>query len=550
MTNQRYHHRRTEFRYQTWCRSRSIFDLTVSLIILHPAKDLAKWQRTGPASTRARALVISPTPLGELNSKEATIADLDSKYIPPPVGTLPPDFYHGYSTAAFQCEGGWDADGKGPSVWDDLGHNPRPAPYDMRNGELGDDAMNSYYQYKEDIALLKSYGSNAYRFSISWPRVIPLGGRDDPINEKGLQFYSDLVDECLANGITPFPTLYHWDLPLPLEQRYEGWSNTAEIIPDFVRFADVMFAKLGDRVKFWLTINEPWNVVNLNGHLKPTFKPERDTFLVGHNLLLAHAHTVDLYRKKYQPTQHGKISIVNVKPIDDTPEVKELQKKRLDFAFHWFSDPLYFGTYPPSMLATVPQEQLPEFTPEDVKLLKGSCDFFALNSYSSMYVTGKECDNPAGGNVDTSMFDKEGKPVGDIRGCFSWLWNAPWGFRKLLRHVHERYTGPTGHAIYITENGFPTDGEHHRRFPDLLHDTERQNFFDAYLHELSEAVEKDGINIRGYMAWSLLNTMEWYCGYGPRLGVTHVDRENGFKRYPKDCTKVVKAWMESAIRKG
>jgi beta-glucosidase len=172
------------------------------------------------------------------------------------VDTLPPDFFHGYSTAAYQCEGGWDADGKGPSVWDDLGHNPRPPLYTMRNDEVGDDAMNSYHQFREDIALLKSCGSNAYRFSISWPRVIPLGGLEDPINEKGLQFYSDLVDECLASGITPFPTLYHWDLPLALEQKYEGWSDTKQIVADFVRYADVLFARLGDRVKYWLTINE------------------------------------------------------------------------------------------------------------------------------------------------------------------------------------------------------------------------------------------------------------------------------------------------------
>ncbi|KAG6845055.1 Beta-glucosidase 1B [Tephrocybe sp. NHM501043] len=246
---------------------------------------------------------------------------------------LSADFLWGFATAAFQIEGSAAIGGRGKSIWDDFAKLPGKT----LDGRDGDVATDSYRLWKEDVELLAKYGVKAYRFSISWSRIIPLGGRDDAINQEGVKFYSDLIDALLAHGITPFVTLYHWDLPQALHDRYGGWLNKDEVVKDYTRYTKVCFESFGDRVKHWLTINEPWCVAIL-GYGRGVFAPGRSSdrerspegnsstepWIVGHNLIIAHANAVKLYRESFKPTQGGQIGITLngdwQMPYDDSPE--------------------------------------------------------------------------------------------------------------------------------------------------------------------------------------------------------------------------------------
>ena len=279
---------------------------------------------------------------------------------------LRPDFQWGYATAATQIEGGWDADGKGRSIWDTFAHTPGK----VKDQSTPDDAVLSYYLYKDDVALMKSYGVTAYRFSLSWSRIIPLGGKGDPVNEAGLKYYDKLIDELLANGITPFVTLFHWDTPQRLEDRYEGMLNKEAYIPDFLNYATVCFERFGDRVKHWITYNEP-GVYTLAGYAAGVHAPARSSnrelneegdsstepFIVGHTELVSHAYAVKLYREQFQPEQKGMIGITlhgnwsEPWDIDDPLDVEAAERAR-EFEIAWYGDPIYkTGNYPASMRA-------------------------------------------------------------------------------------------------------------------------------------------------------------------------------------------------------
>ncbi|CCO32869.1 beta-glucosidase [Rhizoctonia solani AG-1 IB] len=247
---------------------------------------------------------------------------------------LPSDFLYGYATAAYQIEGG-RTDGKGDSIWDTFVHKEGK----ITNGETGDIACDSYTHYKEDVALLKQFGATTYRFSISWSRVIPLGGRNDPVNEAGIKYYNSLIDELVKEGIAPMPTLYHWDLPQALEDRYGGWLNKEEISLDFERYARVCFERFGDRVKHWITLNEPWCAASwgyATGWMapgrtsdrkkNPTGDTKTEPWIVGHSLLIAHAKAVKLYRGEFKSSQKGQIGVTLncdwAEPYDESPEGK------------------------------------------------------------------------------------------------------------------------------------------------------------------------------------------------------------------------------------
>nr|GAT46320.1 glycoside hydrolase family 1 protein [Mycena chlorophos] len=277
-----------------------------------------------------------------------------------PVTKLPPNFLWGFATASFQIEGYTDAGGRGPSIWDGFSRLPGKT----LDGKNGDVSCGSYKLWETDIALLKQYGVNTYRFSLSWSRIIPLGGRNDPVNPEGIAFYSAFIDSLLENNIVPFVTLYHWDLPQALHDRYGGWLNKDEIVKDYTNYAKVCFEAFGDRVKHWsarsliaptkltlkrLTVNEPWCVAIL-GYGRGVFAPGRSSdrarstegdsstepWIVGRNVILAHAHGAKLYREKYKPTQHGQIGITLngdwEMPYDGTPENIEAAQTALDFA--------------------------------------------------------------------------------------------------------------------------------------------------------------------------------------------------------------------------
>ncbi len=266
-------------------------------------------------------------------SQSSVIAD-------PSAGHLTKTFAHGFATASHQIEGNLAADGRLPSVWDDVAK----VPGKIADGSDGDSAIDSYHLYPEDVRLLEQYGANAYRLSIAWSRIIPKGGRDDPINEAGVKYYSDVIDLLLSKGIQPWVTIYHWDLPSALEEKYGGWTNFEEITQDYARYARVLFERFGDRVKNWITLNEPICVVMFSAlGLRPRWNHKTDPWLTAHSLIYSHALAVDIYRREFKQKQGGQIGITLncdwAEPIDDTEASKKGAQRRLDAAFGWVGRP-------------------------------------------------------------------------------------------------------------------------------------------------------------------------------------------------------------------
>jgi beta-galactosidase len=438
---------------------------------------------------------------------------------------FPDGFIWGAATAAYQIEGGHDAGGKGPSIWDAFCRIPGR----VANGETGDVACDHYHRFREDVALMKDMGLPAYRFSISWPRLIPTGRiADGGVNEAGIRFYSELIDCLLEAGITPWVTLYHWDLPLALQVERDGWLNP-EIADDFAAYARLCFERFGDRVRNWITLNEPW-VVAILGYGHGVFAPGRrsrdEPYLAGHHLLRAHAKAADIYRGTFAH-QQGKIGIaLNCdwrEPLTVRSEDVAAAGRALDFFVGWFAEPVFgSGDYPAVMRERV-GDRLPGFTDEESSLLRGSSDFFGLNTYTTMLAA------DAGGKEETQSVFGNGGMSGDQDVSLSvdpqWeltdmQWAiVPWGCRKLLEYLDQRYGHP---PIIITENGCAFDDP-----PDpdgTISDARRIRFHDGYLRACHQAIA-NGVNLRGCFLWSLMDNMEWSRGYALKFGLVHVNRE-------------------------
>ncbi|KAG6887557.1 Beta-glucosidase 1B, partial [Termitomyces sp. Mi166 len=462
--------------------------------------------------------------------------------VPTTMRKLPADFLWGFATASFQIEGSAAVDGRGKSIWDDFAKLPGKT----LDGKNGDVATDSYRLWKEDIDLLAKYGVKAYRFSIAWSRIIPLGGRDDPVNTAGIKFYSDFIDALLSHGITPFVTLYHWDLPQALHDRYGGWLNKEEIVKDYVNYTKVCFESFGDRVRHWLTINEPWCVAIL-GYGRGVFAPGRSSdrtrspegdsstepWVVGHNLILAHANAVKLYRESFKPTQKGQIGITLngdwQMPYDDSPENVEAAQHALDFAIGWFADPIYLGYYPLYMEEVLGSRQ-PAFTAEELALVKGSSDFYGMNTYTTNLARAGG-DDEFQGNVDYTFTRPDGTQLGK---------QDPEGFRALLNYLWKFNS--------VTENGFAVKDENFVPLEEALVDTDRVNYFAGTTKNLMLAMYEDGVDVRSYFPWSFLDNFEWADGYSTRFGVTYVDYTTQ-KRYPKASANfLIQARIPAFIR--
>lgn len=415
---------------------------------------------------------------------------------------------------------------------------------------------------------MKSYGVNAYRFSIAWSRVIVFAeegsGEEDEVNAEGLGFYSDLVDELLRAGITPFVTLFHWDLPVALVKRYDGLLDQARYTKDFLRYAWVCFERLGNRVKHWITYNEPgvycgWvhNLTRAASH--DTGDPgdkSTEPFLVAHTMLVSHGHAVKLYKERFQPQQKGTIGITlsgnYSSPWDaaDPLDVEAAERARL-FEIGWYADPVFgSGDYPQCMRKQL-GNRLPVFTEDERVLVKGSSEFYGMNSYTTFFVRHKE--GPAdpednSGNVEKLIVNKDGLSRGPESDT-EWLATTPWGFRKLLGWIWDRFH-PAG-GIYITENGTTAKDEHNWKpngNNDILEDVFRQEFFAGYLGAIADAA-KGGIDIRSYFAWSFLDNWEWADGFTNRFGVTWIDFEAKEKtRYPKKSAAELRRMFHHLIK--
>lgn len=447
-----------------------------------------------------------------VNSTEASPVKL------PPIQELPlpRDFRWGTATAAYQVEGAASQDGKGPSIWDDFSHQT-PS---RTNGENADVSCDHYNRMPEDVALMASYGVDVYRFSISWSRLIPLGGRNDPTNEEGIAFYNTLIDELLVRNIRPSVTLYHWDLPLKLQERYNGALNGEEFRADFERYARLCFERFGDRVKEWVTFNEPY-IVSVFGFHSGVLAPGRNTerggdsarepWKVGHTLILAHASVIKLYHDYFKEAQQGQITIVLnghfFEPFDkNSAEDRAAAQRRMEFYIGWFGDPVLLGQdYPPAMRAQL-GDRLPVFTPAETDLLRYTAPlnaFYGMNHYSTKFArarTGPPPPEDVNGNVDELPVDSNGQKAGPVSGV-TWLQVAPDGFRKLLNWVWQRYRLP----VVVTENGCPCPGEANMPRAEALQDDFRISYLGLYLDAISRAIYDDGVPVLGYYAWSLMD---------------------------------------------
>ncbi|KAM3288041.1 beta-glucosidase 12-like [Capsicum chacoense] len=460
--------------------------------------------------------------------------------------SFPSDFIFGAASAAYQIEGGARLGGRGPSIWDTFTHKHPEKIFDRSTGDV---AVDFYHRYKEDIRLLKEVGMKAFRLSISWSRILPYGKVSKGVNPEGIKFYNNVINEIISNGLTPFVTLFHWDTPQGLETEYGGFMSS-KIVKDYADYADICFKEFGDRVKHWITLNEPLSY-SMNGYAKGTFAPGRcssyvgnctkgnsaiEPYIVAHNLLLAHATGVKVYRQKYQKTQKGKIGITLVThwfvPKIKTPLGLKAPQKALDFFLGWFLDPITYGDYPASMRANVGR-RLPKFTPEQKKLVKGSMDFLGMNYYTTQYaspmlsVPRVNLSYTTDGHVDMTT-QKDGKPIGTPT-ALNWLFIYPRGIYDLMIYLKQKYKNP---PIYITENGMADANNSTLPLKQALKDDMRIRYYEGHLWFLSKAI-KAGANVKGHFAWSFLDDYEWDAGFTVRFGITFVDYKNGLKRYHK-----------------
>ncbi|KAK9823911.1 hypothetical protein WJX72_006306 [[Myrmecia] bisecta] len=450
-----------------------------------------------------------------------------------------PGFYFGTASASYQVEGAHDVDGRRPSIWDTFCHTPGKTA----NGDSGDIAIDFYHRYEEDIQSMKELGIQVFRFSISWPRIFPDGSGQ--VNQAGLDFYSRLIDALLAAGIEPSVTLYHWDLPQALHDRYGGWLSD-QIVPDFVAFAEACFSAFGPRVTYWTTFNEPWTFIwmgySVGAHAPgrgPTCAEgsQQEPWICTHNVLNAHAAAVASFRRL---VPHGKISInFNTEwaePLTDSPADKAAAQRHMDFFLGIYADPVYFGEYPQSVRDRVPC--LPHFSDEQRRLLQGSADYFALNYYTSRYVRDGG-DNEEG---TTSLTERDGQVIGR-QADSEWLYSVPWAFRKLMVYIDRRYGHP---EMHITENGCSVPKESQLALPEALEDTFRVQYYKDHLAEIEGAKHEDGVDIRGFCAWSWADNLEWADGFDKRFGIVHVDYRNGLKRTPKASAKWLSEYFKGA----
>ncbi|XP_063542754.1 myrosinase 1-like [Cydia strobilella] len=439
---------------------------------------------------------------------------------------FPDGFKFGIATSSYQIEGGWNASDKGVSIWDHFVHTKPEAIGDRSNGDV---ACDSYHKWREDIQLLEDLNVDFYRFSISWPRVLPTGF-PNYISEDGARYYSDLIDGLLEKGIEPVVTMYHWDLPQPL-QDLGGWTNPL-ISEWFADYARVIYDLYGDRVKIWVTINEATAVCDIGYddlHAPGLESEGRGSYLCTKHVLLAHAKAYRLYEAEYKLKYQGQVSLTNqmmwLEP--ETVEDTELTELAIALSIDRYCYPIFSlaGGWPPALERYMaqksaqegePRSRLPPFTQEEIQLVRGSYDYLGLNHYTTHTA------RPAASGETIGTYLIDGFKELDVKlgtrpewssTASGWLKVYPEGFRALLSYIKQQY-GDT--SIYIMENGFPDAGTD-------LDDQPRVDYYTSYLEQVLLAMEEDGVNVVGYSAWSLMDSFEWNDGYQVRLGLHHVD---------------------------
>ncbi|MFV2046375.1 beta-glucosidase [Metabacillus litoralis] len=426
---------------------------------------------------------------------------------------FPKDMKWGTATASYQIEGAANEDGRGPSIWDTFSHTPGK----VKGGDNGDIACDSYHRYEEDIRIMKDLGIDYYRFSVAWPRIYPNGKGD--INPKGLEYYHDFVDKLIENGIEPMCTLYHWDLPQALQDQ-GGWANR-ETIDAFVQYAETMFREFKGKIKYWITLNEPWCISFLSNHIGAHAPGYQDLQLatdISHHLLVAHGRAVKKFRELEVEGQIGFAPNTTwLDPFSDQQEDLDACQREIGHYVEWFMDPVFKGEYPQFMVEWFKKKGVElHIQSGDLDDINQPIDFLGINYYTGHIARYKE---------NTGLFDFEYIEMGYERTDIDWP-VYPEGFFKVLTHITKRYGDV---PIYITENGAcyndePVNGK--------VGDERRIKYLQQHLTALSQAIES-GVNIKGYFVWSLMDNFEWAEGYSKRFGIVHVDY-NTLERTKKD----------------
>jgi len=419
---------------------------------------------------------------------------------------FPENFLWGAGTAAYQIEGATYEDGRGASIWDDFATTPGK----IYRGHTGDVAADHYHRIEEDAQLMSHLGLGAYRFSIAWPRILPDGR--GAVNSAGLDFYDRLVDTLLAKGITPFVTLYHWDLPSAL-QRTGGWVNR-DTAYAFADFADVMAQRLGDRVHSWATLNEPWCSAYLGygiGVHAPGLIDRQAGVDAAHHLLLAHGLAVPRIRSHIPTT--GQVGFTPyfspAYPADDSPETLRDVAMANDFTAGWFLEPLFHAQYPDKLFENLAVNP-PPIQDGDMAIISAPIDFLGLNVYTRGVIRGKQ----------TQPLADQCEYVKPVPGaCYTDMgWEVyPHSLRDLLLEIHQKYGDID---LYVTENGAAF--QDHWDGGERVNDSRRVEYLRSYIEGCAEAVEQ-GVPLRGYFVWSLLDNFEWAEGYSKRFGVVYID---------------------------
>ncbi len=427
--------------------------------------------------------------------------------------SFPDGFVWGAATASYQIEGAWDEDGKGESIWDRFSHTPGR----IANGDTGDVACDHYHRWQEDVGLMKALGLQAYRFSISWPRVLPEGrGR---VNRDGVDFYSRLVDALLGAGITPYVTLYHWDLPQALQDQ-GGWPARATA-QAFVEYSELASRSLGDRVRHWITLNEPYvsaSVGHLAGRHAPGHTDVDEALSAAHHLLLAHGWSVPEIRGNSSAAEVG--ITLNLSPhVPASPSTADRAAawKGDGILNRWYLDPISARGYPPDIIQHYGRPM--DFVQAgDVEAIAVPLDFLGVNYYSRAVVRSTLV--PEAENEPRTVF------VNPDRTAMGWEVHAP-GLYELLGRLHFDYRFP---ALYVTENGAAYAD---RIGPDgHVVDPQRIAYLREHLAAAARAIAA-GVPLRGYFAWSLLDNFEWAHGYSKRFGLIYVDYPTQ-RRIPKE----------------
>ncbi|KAI4323456.1 hypothetical protein L6164_023059 [Bauhinia variegata] len=422
---------------------------------------------------------------------------------------FPPNFVFGVATSAYQIEGAHNEGGRGPSIWDAFTHTEGK----IIDGSNGDVAVDHYHRYMEDIDLIAKLGFQAYRFSISWSRIFP-DGLGTKVNYEGIAFYNGLINAILER--------------------------------------DTCFASFGDRVKYWITINEPLQTA-VNGYDTGINAPGRsenastEPYLAAHHEILAHAAAVSIYRSKYKEKQGGQVGLVVdcewAEANSDKIEDISATARRLDFQIGWFLHPLFYGDYPEVMRERL-GDQLPKFSEEEKMFLLNSLDFIGVNHYTTRFISHTtECTEENHfykvQQMERIVEWEDGEAISE-KAASEWLYIVPWGLQKTLTHISQKYKA----TIYVTENGMDDEDNDDLPLHEKLDDKQRVRYYKGYIDAVAQAI-KDGADVRGYFAWSILDNFEWSQGYTKRFGLLYVDYKNGLTRHPKSSAYWFSRFLKS-----